>query len=104
MLGRATALTLAYLAIAVVWQVVLWRALPNVGMGGLAIAYVFWPLLVLSALCLWFALKKAGRNTAVLFFSVTFAMLLGMLALHPQDSQISFAQKLDVVFGLNLAR
>ena len=55
---RPAAFALACLGIAVLWQVLLWKALPNVGMHGLAAMYLVWPLLALSAICLWFVLKR----------------------------------------------
>ena len=79
--GRAI-LTCAYLAIAILWQVVLWRLWPNPGMGSLGVFYIVWPLLALSGLGLWHILD--GPAPGLRFCIATAAMLALTLVLHPQ--------------------
>ena len=93
-MSRPTTLALAYLGLAAVWQVVLWNALPNAGMGGLAIVYLVGPLLVLSAIGLWFISRKTADGRTVIFVLASMLMLVGSLAVHPQDSQTGFLNKL----------
>lgn len=99
---RPTILAIAYLVLATFWQIVLFAVLPNVGMGGLAIVYFVWPLIALSAIGLWFALRKYVEQQSTLFVLVSVLMLIGSLALHPQDSQTSLQDKMKrlvVVFA-----
>ena len=93
-ISSPTNLTLAYLALAGLWQLALFKALPNVGMGGLAVMYLVWPLLVLTAAGLWFVMRKYPTRKTLLFVLTTLLMLAGSLAVHPQDSQINLADKL----------
>lgn len=88
------ALTFAYFALALLWQAVLWTALPNVGMGGLAVLTILWPLIGLSAICLWFALRHSSRYRSAIFILAIAAMLLVSLWSHPQDSPLGLGQKL----------
>ena len=100
---RPLPLSLVYLGLAVLWQAVLWGAMPNVGMGGLAITYLLWPLLALSALCLWFLLKGVTKGQTAIFLAALTLMLTTTVALHPQDSQLSLTQKLGAVSRYLLA-
>ncbi len=100
---RPTPLSIAYLGIAALWQAVLWNAMPNVGMGGMAIIYVVWPFLALSTLCLWFVLRAVAKGRTAIFVTALALMLLATVELHPQDSQLSFAQKLGAVSQYILA-
>ena len=81
----------------------LWGAMPNVGMGGQAITYLIWPLLALSALCLSFLLRAMTKGQTGIFFATLTLMLATTVALHPQDSQLSFTQKLGAVSRYLLA-
>ena len=94
---RSILLSLAYVVVAVVWQALLWGAMPNVGMGGLAVMGLVWPLLGLSVLCLWLLLRTATNGRTAIFVSALLLMLAASVALHPQDSQLGFAQKLGAV-------
>ena len=94
MTHRPTILALVFLGLAVLWQIVLFGVLPNVGMGGLAIIYLVWPLIALSAIGLWFAMRKSVEKQSALFVLACTLMLVGCLALHPQDSQTSLPDKM----------
>ena len=91
---RPTILALAYLGLATLWQIVLFDVLSNVGMGGLAIMYLVWPLIALSAIGLWFALRKYVEQQSTLLVLASVLMLAGCRALHPQDSQTSLPDKM----------
>ncbi|MDJ0637622.1 MAG: hypothetical protein QNJ20_02210 [Paracoccaceae bacterium] len=69
----------------------------------MAIIYLIWPLLALSALCLWFLLKGLTKGRTAIFFAALTLMLAATVALHPQDSQLSFTQKLGAVSRYPLA-
>lgn len=94
---QPTILTLMFLGLLVLWQAVLWWVMPDVGMGGMAIIYIIWPLLALSALCLWFLLRTVTKGRTTYFVMAVTVMLVSTLALHPQDSPLSFSQKLRTV-------
>jgi hypothetical protein len=80
---RPTILTLAYLGIAAFWQYILWTLWPNVGMGGLAIVYLVWPSLAVSAGLVWFAIRHSQNQSARTFWAITCVMLIMTYALHP---------------------
>ena len=94
MTRHPTILAFAYLGLATVWQIALFDVLPNVGMGGLAITYLVWPLIALSAIGLWFALRKSVEKQSALFVLACTLMLVGCLAIHPQDSQTSLPDRM----------
>ena len=94
-MSRAATLALTYLGLVALCQVMLWSALPNVGMGGLAIVYLVWPILALSALVLWCILRKTANGQTMIFAAASTLMLVGSLAAHPQDGQASVPQKLE---------
>lgn len=100
---KPTILTLAYIAIAALWQAALWSAMPNVGMGGMAITYIVWPCLALSAICLWLTLRAVTKGRTAIFTTAFTLMLSGTLALHPQDSPLGFTEKLGTVSRYILA-
>ncbi len=94
MTRRPTILAFAYLGLATVWQIAQFDVLPNVGMGGLAITYLVWPLIALSAIGLWFALRRYVEQQSTFVVLASVLMLVGCLALHPQDSQTSLPDKM----------
>ena len=96
-MARRVVLVLAYLGIAALWQWVLWTALPNVGMGGLAVVWIIWPLLVMSGVGLWFLVARSGRLAVPVFAAVTVAMMVVTLVLHPQDDVTSVRGKIAVI-------
>ena len=82
-MSKPTILTLAYLGVAILWQYILWTLWPNVGMGGLAIVYIVWPLLLFSGLVLWVLLKRYLAKSDKIFALASTAMLLGTYSMHP---------------------
>ena len=98
--GRATILALCYAGLTVAWQTLLWMALPNVGMGALAIVYLVWPALAISAIGLWLLLKRAGGSAMLVFALGCAVMILGTTLLHPQDSQTGFMDKIRAILAL----
>ena len=82
-MSKPTILTLAYLGIAAIWQYFLWTVWPNVGMGGLGIIYIVWPLLLCSGLVLWVLFKRYLAKSDTLFALATTAMLLCTYSMHP---------------------
>lgn len=88
---------LSFLGLAALWQALLWSAMPNIGMGGMAVIFVVWPFLALSAVCLWFPLTALEKGRVAVFVSSLVFMLVGTIALHPQDSHLGFAEKLGTL-------
>ncbi|MEL6619072.1 MAG: hypothetical protein AAFY39_09850 [Pseudomonadota bacterium] len=86
-----------YFGMAMLWQIVLWTALPNVGMGGLAVVWIVWPLLALSGIGVWFLLKSAGPHAVIIFGASVVAMLVATLIAHPQDGMVGLAGKLQAL-------
>ena len=82
-MSKPTILTLVYLGLAALWQYILWTVWPNVGMGGLAIVYIVWPLLLFSGVVLWLLLKRFFEQSAAIFALASTAMLLVTLSMHP---------------------
>lgn len=97
---RSTVLVVIYACLAALWQMALWSALPNVGMGGIAVTYIIWPFLAVSAIGLWFGLRSTDKGKLPIFASALVAMLVGTLLIHPQDSRTDGAAKLDALVGL----
>lgn len=82
-MSKPTILTLVYLGLAVLWQYILWTVWPNVGMGGLAIVYIVWPILLFSGIVLWSLLKRYLAKSEAIFALASTAMLLVTLSMHP---------------------
>ncbi len=82
-MSKPTNLTLVYLGLAALWQYILWTVWPNVGMGGLAIVYIVWPLLLFSGIVLWLLLKRFLAQSEAIFALASTAMLLVTLMMHP---------------------
>ncbi|MBO9448218.1 hypothetical protein [Ruegeria sp. R14_0] len=83
-MGQPAILALAYLGLSIIWQVVLWMALPNVGMGGLAVIWIVWPLLGVSALGLWMLLRVVEQRKTAVFWGASAAILILTTLVHPQ--------------------
>ncbi len=88
-------LAVVFIAAAAALQVLLWKALPNQGMGALALFYVIWPLNALWAIILFFTLPKEKPLKVFLLFVNLLLMIAVNVWVYPQEEQISFAEKLD---------
>ncbi|QFT78519.1 hypothetical protein [Erythrobacter sp. THAF29] len=97
---QATFLALCFALLAAAWQCVLWSALPNVGMGGLAIIYFVWPMLVAWSIGLWCLLRAAGKGAMSVFVASCAAMILVTTMLHPQDSSLGIKAKIEAILSM----
>ncbi len=97
---QATILALCYALLAAAWQYVLWNALPNVGMGGLAVLYFVWPMLVAWSIGLWFLLRAVGKARIGVFLASCAAMVLVTTILHPQDSSLGVKAKFEAILSM----
>ena len=93
-------LTVLYLALVAMWQIVLVSALPLTGMGQIGLTLIVWPILAISAALVFVLFQAFPRlKFLILVCSLTVAFFT-TIYVFPQETQTSTEQKFRAVIKL----
>lgn len=93
----STVITLTFVVDVILFQLLLWFALPTRGGDG-GVMFIMWPLLALWTLLFFLVVRAFNKGAQAVFLGVnTAAMLFFVLLFYPQAEPASINQKLQLI-------
>lgn len=90
-------LTILFALAAIAIQVILRCAMPQTGMGSMGLYFVVWPALAISTITLFFVLRLLRHMRVSFTTAFILVMVIASISAYPQDTPLSFSQKLDAL-------
>ena len=93
----STVITLTFIVDIVLYQLLLWFALPTRGGDG-GVMFIMWPLMALWVLLFFLVVRAFSKGAQAVFLGVnTAAMFFFVLLFYPQAEPTSLNQKLQLI-------
>lgn len=90
-------LTCIYAAVIAALQNALIAAMPNTGMGGMALPYIVLPLLALSVVGIYLFLRRSKKMRVAILIGATLVAGLVSISIYPQDSNLPMSEKFQKI-------